>query len=363
MVKTRKNTYHAMEKDEVPTNLDQLKATFNELNNVGTEATIFAWQETMQNNMTFVVAYIDKNETNISRINHELRELQDELRLQISHTAEDCTDQVNGTERFQDLIRRKELSELGERMNGKIAPLGRQLNESAKGVCANHADSFFEKISTELDQQDLEGIFQSEDQKSIFMRACYGIVNGLYKREWKKHVAEEVRNNLRANQFALADDLGMTKAHSNQTRQGLDEANEKVVHLHEELSELKQQNEILEKEIERVQRLEHLKAEQVKALRQQIEAIERNQQIQTKEIDIVSRESTFLRDKMSIFKQAKNTDPLKKSTTIPNTHRSKRAVVQFQENIGYLRASSRIRSLSPIGFLNLRNGQIPDNTK
>ena len=222
--------------------------------------------------------------------------------------------------------------------------------------------SLFEEISTELDQQNLEGIFQSEDQKSVFMRACYGIVNGLYKREWKKHVAEEVRNNLRANQFALTDDLEMTRAHSNQTCQGLDEANEKVIHLQEELNELKQQDEILEKEIDRVQRLEHLNAEQVKALRQQIEAIERNQQIQTKEIDIVSRESTFQRDKMSTLEQAKNTDPLEKNTTIPNTHRSKPAMVQFQENIGYLRASLRMRPLSPIGFSNLRNGQTPDNT-
>ena len=149
----------------------------------------------MQNNITSVVAYIDKNKTNISKIYHDLQDLKDELRLQINNTAKDCTDQVNGTERFQDLIRRKELSELEERMNGKIAALRRKVNESAGGACVNHADSFFEEISTELDQQDLEGIFQSEDQKSVFMRACYGIVNGLYKREWKKHVGEEVRNN------------------------------------------------------------------------------------------------------------------------------------------------------------------------
>ena len=79
MVQTRKNTYHAMEKDEVPTNLDMLNATFNELNNVGSEETILACQETMQNNMTSVVAYIDKNETNISKIYHDLQDLKDEL--------------------------------------------------------------------------------------------------------------------------------------------------------------------------------------------------------------------------------------------------------------------------------------------
>ena len=81
------------------------------------------------------------------------------------------------------------------------------------------------------------------------------MVKGLYKAEWKKLVADEVRKHLEANEFALADDLGMARAHSNQTRQGLDEANEKVVYLQKELNELKQQNELLEKEIERVQRL------------------------------------------------------------------------------------------------------------
>ena len=102
-------------------------------------------------------------------------------------------------------------------------------------------------------------------------------------------------------------------------------------------------------------------------MRQQIEAIKRNQQIQTKEMDIVSRESTFPRDKISTLEQAKNTDSTEKITSIPNTQRSKPPMVQFQEDIGYLtrnlRTSSRVRSLSLVGFKNLRNCQaLHENT-
>ena len=183
MVQTRKNVYPALEKEKVPGNLDRLNATFNELTSIGSGETILAWQKTMQSNMTSVVAYNDENETRISKIKHDVRELQDALELQIQSTLKMCTDQINRKPHFQDLIRRKELDELEESIDAKLSILGRKVNEYTRGAHSSYFDVFFEKITKELDQQSLEGIFQNEDQNQIFIKTCYFTVNGLFKAE------------------------------------------------------------------------------------------------------------------------------------------------------------------------------------
>ena len=79
MVKTRRNDYKPVEKDEVQSQVQELEDTFHILNDGGGGDVTSAWQNSIQTSLMRVVAYVDKYERRMEKVEGDIRELQDEI--------------------------------------------------------------------------------------------------------------------------------------------------------------------------------------------------------------------------------------------------------------------------------------------
>ena len=108
MVRTRRNEYLPMQKEQVVENLEQLETTFNATTQSGKPEQWGQWQEAIQDNVTSVLAYIERNEFCTEDIEAKVEEIDGKIKCQI--LEKNCTDHTNLAERYQDSIGRKELT-------------------------------------------------------------------------------------------------------------------------------------------------------------------------------------------------------------------------------------------------------------
>ena len=95
-------------------------------------------------------------------------------------------------ERYQDVIRRKEVSDLEKKFDARVRNIEvyvLELQEHGRLIGAE------DPLDEELQQGETEAekFLNSNKPIAAMLTACYGIVNRMYKKEWKKHVAKEVK--------------------------------------------------------------------------------------------------------------------------------------------------------------------------
>ena len=91
-------------------NLEQLETTFNATTQSGKPEQWGQWQDEIQDNVTSVLACIERNEFRMEDIEAKVEEIDGEIKCQISAVEKNCTDHTNVAERYQDSIRKKELT-------------------------------------------------------------------------------------------------------------------------------------------------------------------------------------------------------------------------------------------------------------
>ena len=122
-------------------------------------------------------------------------------------------------------------------------------------------------------------------------------------------------------------------------------ANAKVITLQNELCNLNKKNDWLGTEISRLQNIEKEKAHQVEELKKEIKALNYQQQAHAQahpqDINLVYSESNSLRERINSLEEKERATTLQENLgEQPYFMRKKPMSVQFQDEIGYIRASS-----------------------
>ena len=318
MVRTRRNEYLPMQKEQVVKNLEQLETTFNATTQSGKPKQWGQWQEAIQDNVTSVLAYIERNEFRMEDIEAQVEEIDGEIKCQISAVEKNCTDHTNLAERYQDSIRRKELTELKNELESRLNTLENCVGADIQrppGIPSEWTQKF------EPENISLTEEFETDEKRLGFMKSCVGLINGLFKTEWQAHVQAYVKvlvknyeNMTHSSQKWQAHEINsnMSQTFSEENHEKTEELKiavnqmtEVVDKLQKDFKKMKQtadqqylaieegRNEsenlrekitTLEKKVTQLQQLDKLRADQVLKLNHYVKNMEKNQQMISSDI-------------------------------------------------------------------------------
>ena len=190
MVRTRKNEYLPMRTEQIGKNLERLETTFDASLQAGKPEPWVEWQEVITDNVTSVLAYIEKNELRMENVEGKIEEIEGEVKHQVATAEKACFDHTNLAERFQDNIRRKELTKLENDLGSRISAL-----EGCVGAVVHRPPGIPSEWTEKFDIEHLNVMreFETEEKRLVFMKSCVGLVNGLFKFEWQAHVQSYVK--------------------------------------------------------------------------------------------------------------------------------------------------------------------------
>ena len=123
-------------------------------------------------------------------IEAQVEEIDGEIKCQISAVEKNCTDHTNLAERYQDSIRRKELTELKNELESRLNTLENCVGADIQrppGIPSEWTQKF------EPENISLTEEFETDEKRLGFMKSCVGLINGLFKTEWQAHVEAYVK--------------------------------------------------------------------------------------------------------------------------------------------------------------------------
>ena len=296
MVHTRRNEYLPIRKEQVVKNLKLLETTFDATTQSGKSEQWGDWHETIQDNATSVLAYIERNEFRMEDVEAKIEEIDGEVKCQIDAAEKNCTDHTNLAKRYQDSIRRKELAELKEELGSRISTF-----ESCAGADIHRPPGIPSEWTQKLDTENVNLMeeFETDEKRLVFMKSCVGLVNGLFKTEWLAHVQayvkvlikNDVENMIHSNHKRQAQEIdsNMSQTFSEENQEkteelktAVNEVTEVVNKLQKDFKKMKQTAyqqylaiTALEKEVTRLQQIDKFRAEQVLKLTSFIKNMEK----------------------------------------------------------------------------------------
>ena len=134
--------------------------------------------------------------------------------------------------------------------------------------------------------------------------------------------------------------------------------------IHEQIFELNGRVVTLKKEVERLQQLDKLRAEQALKLANRIQSLEKNQQANTTDIRMLYSLNEQLQERCAQPEEKCSKTALSNETYLLETHEyfEKPSSVKFQDDIGYRHFQPSRRSTSPLSSTRLRGGITHDET-
>ena len=84
-----------MQKEQVVKNLELLETTFGATIQSGKPEQWSQWQEAIQDNVTSVLAYIERNKFRMEDIEAKIEEIDGEIKSHIAAVEKNCTDHTN----------------------------------------------------------------------------------------------------------------------------------------------------------------------------------------------------------------------------------------------------------------------------
>ena len=347
MVHTLAKVYSALDRSQVQENLQHLEDTFHEL----PEEEATPWQTSFQDNVTKIVVYVEENEKRLDKIEMDVSNLRDDFSQRIDLSSKNCTDHVNHNERWQDVIRRKELTELEDRIDERLRSLeeGQEGKESETSM--KEMEGLLRGTTVQSKGENTSVMFEGPEQRRTFMKVCHGLVDQMFKEKWKDFVSQEVNAQVKNAMKTVVKGICATRAEDERREKVYENAEIRVEQLCDEIEKIYKISQDLDEEIAKLHEVEMTKVKQVAHLMSQIKALENYQLAHANDIKIVHKESNHLRDRMDSLEEKNSVNNnLANYSAIVSTNKRKTASVQFQEQMGYLRASSARRSISPINF-------------